>query len=73
MSLDYWKSAPYFLNFAESYQIGQRIKERLGRHEMPTALEVRDSLPHTPVGKLAKRELVDLHRASNPTKSMDRE
>lgn len=29
MSLDYWKSAPYFCNFAETYQIGQRMKEHL--------------------------------------------
>jgi long-chain acyl-CoA synthetase len=34
------------------------LSERLGRHELPTALETRDSLPRTPVGKLAKRELV---------------
>jgi long-chain acyl-CoA synthetase len=33
------------------------LSERLGRHELPTALETRDSLPRTPVGKLAKREL----------------
>jgi len=29
MSMDYWKSAPYFLNFAEDYQVGLRLKERL--------------------------------------------
>ena len=34
------------------------LADKLGRHEMPTALEVRDVLPHTPVGKLAKRDLV---------------
>ena len=34
------------------------LADKLGRHEMPTALEVRDSLPHTPVGKLAKRDLI---------------
>ncbi len=33
------------------------LAERLGRHELPALLEVRESLPHTPVGKLAKREL----------------
>ena len=33
------------------------LRERLGRHELPAALEVRESLPHTAVGKLAKREL----------------
>ena len=33
------------------------LGERLGRHELPARLEVRKSLPHTAVGKLAKREL----------------
>ena len=30
---------------------------RLGKHEMPRALEIRDALPRTPVGKLSKIEL----------------
>ena len=34
------------------------LADKLGRHELPSALEVRDHLPHTSVGKLAKRELV---------------
>ncbi len=34
------------------------LSDRLGKHELPAALEVRDELPHTPVGKLAKRDLV---------------
>ena len=34
------------------------LADKLGRHELPTALEIRDELPHTPVGKLAKRELI---------------
>ncbi|MDI3384377.1 AMP-binding protein [Xenophilus aerolatus] len=33
------------------------LRERLGRHEMPTALELREALPKTPVGKLSKKEL----------------
>lgn len=33
------------------------LAERLGRHEMPVALEVRAGLPRTAVGKLAKRGL----------------
>ena len=35
------------------------LADKLGRHEMPTALEVRDELPRTPAGKLAKRELTE--------------
>jgi len=34
------------------------LADKLGRHELPTALEIREQLPHTPVGKLAKRELI---------------
>ena len=34
------------------------LADKLGRHEMPAALEIRDELPHTSVGKLAKRELM---------------
>jgi long-chain acyl-CoA synthetase len=33
------------------------LVDQLGRHEMPTALEIRDALPKTPVGKLSKKEL----------------
>ncbi len=33
------------------------LADKLGRHELPAALELRESLPHTPVGKLDKRAL----------------
>jgi long-chain acyl-CoA synthetase len=35
------------------------LKDRLGRHEMVQALELRASLPKTAVGKLSKKDLVD--------------
>ena len=35
------------------------LKRRLGKHEMVQALEVRDQLPKTPVGKLSKKELYE--------------
>ncbi|MFT7772186.1 long-chain-fatty-acid--CoA ligase [Roseateles sp.] len=37
---------------------------RIGKHEMVQALEIRDSLPKTPVGKLSKRDLVDQEAAA---------
>lgn len=45
------------------------LADKLGRHEMPSALEVRDELPHTSVGKLAKRELMAeiADKLPNPT------
>ena len=33
------------------------LADRLGRHEMPRALEVRDALPRTAVGKLSRKDL----------------
>jgi long-chain acyl-CoA synthetase len=35
------------------------LADKLGRHEMPAALEFRASLPRTTVGKLSRRELRD--------------
>jgi long-chain acyl-CoA synthetase len=35
------------------------LRDRIGKHEMIGALEIRDALPKTPVGKLSKKELVD--------------
>lgn len=35
------------------------LKRRLGKHEMVQALEIRDQLPKTPVGKLSKKELYE--------------
>jgi long-chain acyl-CoA synthetase len=34
------------------------LADKIGRHEMPAALELRDALPKTPVGKLSKKELL---------------
>jgi len=38
------------------------LNDRLGRHELPAALEIRDSLPRTAVGKLSKKELIEEER-----------
>jgi long-chain acyl-CoA synthetase len=38
------------------------LKDKLGRHEMPQALEIRPALPRTAVGKLSKLELRDEER-----------
>ena len=39
------------------------LADKIGRHEMPAALEIRDALPRTAVGKLSKKELVEEERA----------
>ena len=35
------------------------LKDRLGKHEMVQALDIRAELPKTPVGKLSKKELYE--------------
>jgi long-chain acyl-CoA synthetase len=35
------------------------LRDKLGKHEMISELELRDALPRTPVGKLSKKDLVD--------------
>ena len=39
------------------------LKDRLGKHEMPAALDIRPALPRTSVGKLSKLELKQEERA----------
>ena len=39
------------------------LKDKVGRHEMPVAIEIRPALPRTAVGKLSKLELRDEERA----------
>ncbi len=42
------------------------LKDRLGKHEMVGAMEIRADLPRTAVGKLSKKELVDEEAARRP-------
>jgi long-chain acyl-CoA synthetase len=41
---------------------------RLGRHELPTALELCNGLPRTNVGKLSKKELIEAERRKAASK-----
>jgi long-chain acyl-CoA synthetase len=51
-------ATPFTLDELQSF-----LQDRLGRHEMPQALEIRPALPRTAVGKLSKIELRDAERA----------
>ena len=42
------------------------LADRLGRHEVPAALEFRDALPRTAVGKLSRKELADEEKLRVP-------
>jgi long-chain acyl-CoA synthetase len=43
------------------------LADKLGRHELPAALEFRDSLPRTAIGKPSRRELVEEDRRALAT------
>ncbi len=43
------------------------LADKLGRHALPTALEIRASLPRTSAGKFARRELIDEERRKAST------
>ena len=38
------------------------LADKVGKHAMPAALELRPALPRTPVGKLSKKELIEEER-----------
>ena len=42
------------------------LADKVGRHEMPAAVEFRESLPRTAVGKLSRKELAEEERARAP-------
>jgi long-chain acyl-CoA synthetase len=44
-------------------ELKEFLRDKLGRHEMPAEMELRESLPKTPVGKLSKKELIAEERA----------
>jgi len=45
-------AAPFTLDELRDF-----LGDKLGRHELPAGLDIRDELPKTPVGKLSKKEL----------------
>jgi long-chain acyl-CoA synthetase len=48
---------PFTLEAARAF-----LADKVGRHELPAAVEFRDALPRTAVGKLSKKELVEEER-----------
>jgi long-chain acyl-CoA synthetase len=50
-------AAPFALAELQAF-----LKDKLGKHEMVQALDIRAELPKTPVGKLSKKELYDEER-----------
>ena len=50
-------------------ELKQHLDGKIGKHEMPVALEIRAELPKTPVGKLSKKELKEEERAKAQAKA----
>lgn len=44
------------------------LADKIGKHEMPAQLEIRNALPRTAVGKLSKKTLVDEEAHKQATK-----
>ncbi|HZP98793.1 MAG TPA: long-chain fatty acid--CoA ligase [Reyranella sp.] len=47
----------------------RHLDGKVGKHEMPVAMEIRAELPKTPVGKLSKKELKEEERAKATAKA----
>src|SRR5947199_8271152 len=54
-------AAPFSLEELRGFLTG-----KLGKHELPAALDFVDELPRTPVGKLSRHELRALQAAQQP-------
>jgi long-chain acyl-CoA synthetase len=50
-------------------ELKKHLDGKIGKHEMPVALEIRTELPKTPVGKLSKKELKEEERAKAQAKA----
>ena len=50
-------------------ELKQHLEGKIGKHEMPVAIEIRAELPKTPVGKLSKKELKEEERAKAQAKA----
>jgi long-chain acyl-CoA synthetase len=50
-------------------ELKHHLEGKIGKHEMPVALEIRAELPKTPVGKLSKKELKEEERAKATAKA----
>src|ERR1700737_3363836 len=49
-------------------QMKDFLKDKLGKHEMISGLEIREALPRTAVGKLSKKELYDEEARKRPAR-----
>lgn len=68
INIDYWKSTPYFINFADGYQLGDRLRAALSDQERRSEL-----LPLLRSAKRIERDRVDQLTAIDPGNARMRE
>ncbi|WP_460683293.1 helicase-related protein [Modestobacter lapidis] len=62
-TLEYWKSAPYFINFVEGYQLGDRVKKALADGALPAVRELVSRTQQLDAGALSAFRQMDLGNA----------
>ncbi|WP_328423962.1 helicase-related protein [Micromonospora sp. NBC_00389] len=60
MTVEYWKSAPYFLNFLDGYQLGDKVRTALGGQPHPEVPALLASAQLLDGDVISRREPVDL-------------
>lgn len=63
ISLEYWKSAPYFLNFTEGYKLGAELRSTLKGSRREEVAELLTSAQLLDPAKLARFQPIDLGNA----------
>lgn len=64
VQVEYWKSAPYFVNFLDGYQVGERLKAQLKSHTAQDAVHSALSrVTQLDTGALARFEQLDMGNA----------
>jgi hypothetical protein len=62
-TLEYWKSAPYFINFVEGYQLGDKLKKALADGAVPGVRELASRTQQLDADALSAFKPVDLGNA----------
>ncbi|MGW0503826.1 C-terminal helicase domain-containing protein [Micromonospora sp. NPDC003241] len=60
MSVEYWKSAPYFLNFLDGYQLGDKVRKALDGKPDPDVAALLATAQLLDADTINRREPVDL-------------
>ncbi|MEV4659396.1 helicase-related protein [Micromonospora sp. NPDC049301] len=59
MAVEYWKSAPYFLNFLDGYQLGDKVRAALGGEPHPEVRALLASAQLLDGDVISRREPID--------------